>query len=114
MHPAECSYDSVKECFSANQHHSSRQCRQATRPLLAIPAPETKVQRHRLAWLISVTIACSSLAQAAPTAAGKDDAALAARVAKVLADTPLIDRHNDLPWEMRARGDVDGKPLVAD
>ncbi len=65
------------------------------------------MQRRRLAWLISVAIAFNSLAQAATPAAGKDGAALAARVAKVLADTPLIDGHNDLPWELRARGDVD-------
>ena len=65
------------------------------------------MQRRKLAWLISVAIACSSLAQAASPASGKNDAALAARVAKVLADTPLIDGHNDLPWELRARGEVD-------
>src|SRR5262249_31910525 len=28
---------------------------------------------------------------------------IAARVDKVLAKTPLIDGHNDLPWEIRAR-----------
>jgi membrane dipeptidase len=76
------------------------------RQLFAIPSPETTMQGHTLAWLISVAIACSSLAQAAPRAAG-NDAVLAARIAKVLADTPLIDGHNDLPWELRARGDVD-------
>jgi len=65
------------------------------------------MQRRKLAWLISVAIACSSVAQAATPATGKNDPALAARVAKVLADTPLIDGHNDLPWELRARGDVD-------
>ncbi|MEO6154998.1 MAG: membrane dipeptidase, partial [Thermomonas sp.] len=65
------------------------------------------MQRHKLAWLIAVAIACSSLAQAATPASGKTDAVLAARVAKVLADTPLIDGHNDLPWELRARGTVD-------
>ena len=65
------------------------------------------MQRRKLAWLVSVAIACSSFAQAAAPASGKNDAALAARVAKVLADTPLIDGHNDLPWELRARGDVD-------
>ena len=31
------------------------------------------------------------------------DAALAARVDRVLAGTPLIDGHNDLPWEIRTR-----------
>ncbi len=65
------------------------------------------MQRRTLVWLISVAITCSALAQAATPASGKDDAALAARVAKVLANTPLIDGHNDLPWELRARRDVD-------
>ncbi|MEO6227717.1 MAG: dipeptidase [Thermomonas sp.] len=65
------------------------------------------MQHRKLAWLISVAIGCSSLAQAATPAAGKTDAVLAARVAKVLAETPLIDGHNDLPWELRARGAVD-------
>lgn len=65
------------------------------------------MQRRKLAWLISVAIACSSFAHAATPASGNDNAALAVRVAKVLADTPLIDGHNDLPWELRARGDVD-------
>ncbi|MFS8137789.1 MAG: dipeptidase [Thermomonas sp.] len=65
------------------------------------------MQRRKLAWLISVAIACSAFAHAAAPASGKDDATLAARVAKVLADTPLIDGHNDLPWELRARGAVD-------
>ncbi|MGV8921935.1 MAG: dipeptidase [Thermomonas sp.] len=65
------------------------------------------MQRRNLAWLISVAIACSTMAQATTPVSGKTDAALAARVAKVLADTPLIDGHNDLPWELRARGDVD-------
>ena len=32
-----------------------------------------------------------------------DDAALTARVDRVLAKTPLIDGHNDLPWEIRDR-----------
>jgi membrane dipeptidase len=32
-----------------------------------------------------------------------DDAALAQRVAKVLARQPVIDGHNDLPWELRER-----------
>jgi membrane dipeptidase len=65
------------------------------------------MQRRNLAWLISMAIACSSVAQAATPAPGKNDAALVARVAKVLADTPLIDGHNDLPWELRVRGAVD-------
>jgi membrane dipeptidase len=65
------------------------------------------MQRRTLAWFVSVAIACSSLAQAATPPSGKRDTALAARVAKVLVDIPLIDGHNDLPWELRARGAVD-------
>ena len=77
------------------------------------------MQRRTLAWFVSVAFACSSVSQAATPVSGKNDAALASRVAKVLADTPLIDGHNDLPWELRARGAVDlrvdhskqGKPV---
>lgn len=65
------------------------------------------MQRRKLAWLISVVIACSSFTQAATPASSKNDAALVARVTNVLAETPLIDGHNDLPWELRARGGVD-------
>ncbi len=44
-----------------------------------------------------------------------DDAALRARVDRVLAKTPLIDGHNDLPWEIRERfGSVDGVDLAVD
>jgi membrane dipeptidase len=41
------------------------------------------------------------LALAMTTPAAAQD--IAARVAQVLAQTPLIDGHNDLPWEIRAR-----------
>ena len=44
---------------------------------------------------------CTSLAMA--MAARPDDAALIARVNRVLATTPLIDGHNDLAWEIRDR-----------
>src|SRR5258705_11409099 len=37
------------------------------------------------------------------TAAARPDAENAALVAKVLADMPVIDGHNDLPWEIRER-----------
>jgi membrane dipeptidase len=44
-----------------------------------------------------------------------DDTALRARVDRVLAKTPLIDGHNDLPWEIRERfGSVDGVDLAGD
>lgn len=65
------------------------------------------MQYRNLVWLIFVAIACSSTAHAVTPAPGKTDAALRTRVVKVLADTPLIDGHNDLPWELRTRGDVD-------
>ena len=38
-------------------------------------------------------------------AAQSSDAALTARIDRVLAQTPLIDGHNDLPWEIRERFD---------
>ncbi len=48
-------------------------------------------------------------------AAPVDDAALAARVHRVLEKTPLIDGHNDLPWEIRERfGSVDNLDLSKD
>jgi membrane dipeptidase len=48
------------------------------------------------------------LAMAAPPATAQppskqSDAEIAARVAKVLKATPLIDGHNDFPWEVRER-----------
>jgi membrane dipeptidase len=53
-----------------------------------------------------------------PLAAGAQtsDAALKARVDKVLQSTPLIDGHNDLPWEIRerAKGKVDALDLRQD
>lgn len=44
---------------------------------------------------------------AAASGAQANDAALRARVAAVLAATPLIDGHNDLPWELRDRYGAD-------
>jgi membrane dipeptidase len=42
-----------------------------------------------------------------PLAAPAADADYAGRVARILRDTPLIDGHNDLPWEIRARFNSD-------
>ncbi|MGH8042423.1 MAG: dipeptidase [Rudaea sp.] len=43
-----------------------------------------------------------------------NDSALRARVDRVLASTPLIDGHNDLPWEIRARfGNVANVDLLS-
>lgn len=59
----------------------------------------------RLRTGVAVIVIAFSLARqadAAPPAAASD-AALTARVIRVLKATPLIDGHNDLPWEIRAR-----------
>ena len=53
---------------------------------------------RRRACLLSA-LACLSL----PGIAAAASAELAARVDRVLAETPLIDGHNDLPWEIRDR-----------
>jgi len=46
------------------------------------------------------------LASLLPTTAFADDAALHARARRLLAEVPLIDGHNDVPWGYRARGDM--------
>jgi membrane dipeptidase len=62
---------------------------------------------------ILAAIACA-LALSSPAHARGSDA-LAARVDRVLATTPLIDGHNDLPWEIRDRfGSVGGFDFAAD
>ena len=62
---------------------------------------------NKLAWFIFAPFVFGSVALAAAPASDTSEAALAARVSKVLVDTPLIDGHNDLPWELRARVNVD-------
>ncbi len=54
------------------------------------------------------------LAALSPAAHGAEDAAT--RVARILAATPLIDGHNDLPWELRERyqGDLGAIDLSKD
>ncbi|MFA6231624.1 MAG: dipeptidase [Rhodanobacter sp.] len=62
-----------------------------------------------LAATIALGTACMPLAQAQSS-----DAVLTARVDRVLAKTPLIDGHNDLPWEIRQRfGSAAGVDLGA-
>jgi membrane dipeptidase len=51
----------------------------------------------KLTWMLSALLASSLLFAAA---AGTD---YPARVAQILKQTPLIDGHNDLPWEIRDR-----------
>jgi membrane dipeptidase len=66
------------------------------------------------AVLASVALFAGSTALAQAQGAG--DAATQARIARVLARTPLIDGHNDLPWEIRERfaSDVQRVDLAAD
>lgn len=62
------------------------------------------------ACIVAAFACCTPLA-----AAEAEGAALAARVERVLAATPLIDGHNDLPWEIRERfGSADGVNLRND
>jgi membrane dipeptidase len=63
---------------------------------------------------IVFTVTCmAGLAVSAAVRAAPD---LAARVDRVLAETPLIDGHNDLPWEIRTRfkSDLESVDLAAD
>jgi membrane dipeptidase len=61
--------------------------------------------KHRISGLGIPGLACLTLGFCLGTAAvaGADDGAVAARLERVLAATPLIDGHNDLPWELRIR-----------
>jgi membrane dipeptidase len=64
--------------------------------------------------VMAAAISCAAAsAQTAPARTGAD---LAARVHRVLARTPLIDGHNDLPWEIRERfaGKLDRIDLKSD
>ncbi len=64
---------------------------------------------NRAASLLALALLC-----ALPAAA--QTPALAQRVERLLAKTPIIDGHNDLPWELRERydGDLDKIDLGAD
>jgi membrane dipeptidase len=60
--------------------------------------------RQLFACMAATAFALPVFAQASATAG---DAAIAARVERVLKRAPLIDGHNDLPWELRDRYDSD-------
>src|SRR5947209_13632078 len=51
----------------------------------------------------AVMIGCLSFLLAVPAASFAADADFASRVDRVLAETPLIDGHNDLPEQLRSR-----------
>ncbi|MEO7936928.1 MAG: dipeptidase [Dokdonella sp.] len=58
--------------------------------------------------VLMIGLLLGAVAANAKSPAQATDAKLLARVERVLAKTPLIDGHNDLPWEMRTReGGVD-------
>ena len=72
-----------------------------------------------------VPLLALSLLLATPAAAQPVDPAVQARIDRLLRKTPLIDGHNDLPWELRqSRGssvaglasgtDRSDKPLMTD
>ena len=56
---------------------------------------------HRLTF--ALLAGAAALTVTAAHAAPQGDAEIQARVAKVLKATPLIDGHNDFPWEVRER-----------
>jgi len=65
----------------------------------------------RLLACLLATLPCVALA--APQSA--KDKALSTRVDRVLTETPVIDGHNDLPWEIRSQfGNVGNLDLAAD
>jgi membrane dipeptidase len=74
---------------------------------LDVSAPRDRMRVIRRAVLLAFIAGCAPLAAA--------EADTAARVERVLEATPLIDGHNDLPWEIRDRfGGADGVDLRAD
>ncbi len=61
------------------------------------------------------TVATALLAVSAPTIAAGDPG-IEGRIDRILATTPLVDGHNDLPWEIRSlyKGDVGAVDLSVD
>ncbi|HET7267849.1 MAG TPA: dipeptidase [Oleiagrimonas sp.] len=57
------------------------------------------MKKFRLLASLLVAIPCVAMAQGSPSSASESD--IAARVKHVLSTTPVIDGHNDLPWEIR-------------
>jgi membrane dipeptidase len=72
---------------------------------------DAMTKHFRIAACLLTALPCVVLA-AQPSA---KDKALAARVDRVLAETPVIDGHNDLPWEIRDKfGNVGNLDLATD
>src|SRR5882757_7581911 len=64
--------------------------------------PQADLMNRTLPALTATTMALA-LGLSSGTAAARTDSENAALVARVLADMPVIDGHNDLPWEIRER-----------
>jgi len=66
--------------------------------------------------LISSVAVALSLVVASAAVAEPPDPKIAARIDRILAETPLIDGHNDLPWEIRIRfaSKLEGLDLKSD
>ncbi len=60
-----------------------------------------------MSWKHALFGSALALGMAAPVSAQLGDPVLAARVERVLNTMPVIDGHNDLPWEIRERFDSD-------
>jgi hypothetical protein len=73
----------------------------------------TRIVRTRMLILGSALMIVTGVAT---SAANDSSEALRARIERVLAATPLMDGHNDLPWEIRVRfkGDLTRIDLSAD
>jgi membrane dipeptidase len=61
--------------------------------------------------LAAIFCARASVAGAPVSAAGQDEAQLRARVMEILRETPLVDGHNDAPWQYRSRVNNDIEQL---
>src|SRR5688572_13024443 len=66
--------------------------------------------RGRMRMKLVPMIAAAALASSGIAAAQAPDAA-DRRIERILRATPLIDGHNDLPWEIREKYDFWRKPL---
>ena len=74
------------------------------------------MRRLRIVALAAGLALAGSSALGAEAPAKQTQAQIDARVAAVLAKTPLIDGHNDFPWEVRERfaGKVDAFDMRGD
>ena len=99
--------DTLRDTFiiRAQPHHG----------LLASRIPGDSMKFNQISIYLAATLLCAGISSADAQTRPNADARLAARVAHVLQTTPLIDGHNDLPWEIRSHwGNADGVDLNSD